>query len=36
MWDYVGQVFLIERERIEKKTGLTSLEIAYGVTSRTP
>lgn len=33
---HVGQVFLIERERIEKKTGATTLEIAYGITSRTP
>lgn len=33
---HVGQVFLIERERIEKKTGKSSLEIAYGITSRTP
>jgi predicted transposase YbfD/YdcC len=32
----VGQVFLIERERIEKKTGERSNEIALGVTSRTP
>jgi predicted transposase YbfD/YdcC len=33
---HVGQVFLIERERIEKKSGETSLEIALGITSRTP
>ena len=33
---HVGQVFLIERERIEKKTGQTSLEIALGITSRSP
>ena len=33
---HVGQVFLIERERIEKRTGETSLEIALGITSRTP
>jgi len=33
---HVGQAFLIERERIEKKTGETSREIAYGITSRTP
>jgi predicted transposase YbfD/YdcC len=33
---HVGQVFLIERERIEKKTGQRSLEIACGITSRTP
>jgi predicted transposase YbfD/YdcC len=33
---YVGQVFLIERESIEKKTGAHSREIALGITSRTP
>ena len=33
---HVGQVFLIERECIEKKTGNCSTEIALGVTSRTP
>ena len=33
---YVGQVFLIERESIDKKTGERSHEIALGVTSRTP
>jgi predicted transposase YbfD/YdcC len=33
---HVGQVFLIERERIEKKTGAYSKEIALGVTSCTP
>jgi predicted transposase YbfD/YdcC len=33
---HVAQVFLIERERIEKKTGETTLEIAYGITSRSP
>jgi predicted transposase YbfD/YdcC len=33
---HVGQVFLIERHVIEKKTGKRSCEIAYGVTSRTP
>jgi len=33
---HVGQVFLIEREAIEKKTGKYSHEIALGVTSRTP
>lgn len=32
----VGQVFLIERERIHKKTGERSVELAYGLTSRTP
>ena len=33
---HVGQVFLIERESIEKKTGECSREIALGITSRTP
>jgi predicted transposase YbfD/YdcC len=33
---HVGQVFLIERESIKKKTGEHSHEIALGVTSRTP
>ena len=33
---HVGQVFLIERESIEKKTGEHSHEIALGLTSRTP
>ncbi len=33
---YVGQVFLIERESIDKKTGEHTREIALGVTSRTP
>jgi predicted transposase YbfD/YdcC len=33
---HVGQVFLIERESIEKKTGVQSREIALGITSRTP
>ena len=32
---HVGQVFLIERETIEKKTGACSREIALGITSRT-
>jgi predicted transposase YbfD/YdcC len=32
----VGQAYLIERERIGKKTGRHSLELAYGITSRTP
>ena len=31
----VGQVFCIERERIDKKTGKPSFDIAYGLTSRT-
>jgi len=33
---YVGQAFVIERHCIEKKSGEYSLEIAYGITSRTP
>ena len=33
---HVGQVFLIERESIEKKTGKYSHEIALGLTSRPP
>ena len=33
---HVGQVFLIERESIAKKTGKKSREIALGITSRTP
>jgi len=32
----VGQVFCIERPVIEKKTGKTSTEIVYGLTSHTP
>ena len=31
-----NQAFLIERQRIEKKTGKSSTELAYGITSRTP
>lgn len=33
---HVGQVFVIERESVEKKTGKTSHDIAYGITSRKP
>ena len=33
---HVGQVFCIERESIDKKTGETRLETARGITSRTP
>ena len=33
---FVGQVFAIERLRIEKKTGETSTEIVYGLTDHTP
>ena len=32
----VGQVFVIERHTIEKKTGKTSSETVYGITSHTP
>jgi len=32
----VGQVFAIERQNIEKKTGKSSTEIVYGLTSHTP
>ena len=33
---HVGQVFLIERESLDKKSGEHSLDIALGITSRTP
>lgn len=33
---HVGQAFVIERERIDKKTGEVSNETVYGVTSCTP
>jgi len=33
---YVGQAFVVERKRIEKKTGKYSVEVAYGITSKTP
>ena len=33
---YVGQVFLIERGSLNKKTGAQTREIALGITSRTP
>jgi hypothetical protein len=33
---HVGQVYLIERNSIEKKTGKLRCETALGVTSRTP
>jgi predicted transposase YbfD/YdcC len=33
---HVGQVFIIERERLKKTTGTRSLELAYGITSRPP
>jgi predicted transposase YbfD/YdcC len=32
---YVGQAFVIERHSTQKKTGIRSCEIAYGITSRT-
>ena len=32
----VGQVFVIDRQSINKKTGTTSTDIVYGVTSHTP
>jgi predicted transposase YbfD/YdcC len=33
---HVGQVFVIERHRTNKKSGQHSLDIAYGLTSRPP
>ena len=33
---HVGQAFVIERHSIEKKTGESSLDVAYGISSRTP
>lgn len=33
---HVGQAFVIERESVEKKTGKTSRDITYGITSRKP
>ena len=33
---YVGQAFAIERQSIEKKTGKTSTETIYGLTSHSP
>jgi predicted transposase YbfD/YdcC len=33
---YVSQAFVVERERIEKKTGKHSIELAHGITSRPP
>lgn len=33
---HVGQAFVVERERIDKKTGNVSTETIYGITSRTP
>jgi hypothetical protein len=33
---HVGQTFVGERECIEKKSRKSSIEVAYGITSRTP
>lgn len=33
---HVGQAFVVERHSFEKKTGIRSCEIAYGITSRSP
>jgi predicted transposase YbfD/YdcC len=33
---HVGQAFVVERERIDKKTQKVSAETVYGITSRTP
>jgi predicted transposase YbfD/YdcC len=33
---FVGQVFVIERYTLEKKTGKVSMDIAYGLTSHSP
>jgi predicted transposase YbfD/YdcC len=33
---HVGQAFVVERHSMEKKSGASSHEIAYGITSRTP
>ena len=33
---HVGQAFVIERHTTNKKTGKSTLDIAYGITSRTP
>ena len=33
---HVGQAFIIERHSIDKKSGKSSLEITYGVTSQSP
>lgn len=33
---HVGQAFVVERERIDKKTREVSTETAYGITSSTP
>ncbi len=33
---HIGQAFVIERNTIDKKTGKTTTELAYGITSKTP
>src|SRR5207302_2322841 len=33
---HVGQAFVVERHVTKKKTGESTLDIAYGITSRTP
>ena len=33
---FVGQAFVIQRESTDKKSGKSSCEIAYGITSRSP
>jgi predicted transposase YbfD/YdcC len=33
---HVGQAFMIERESIDKKTGKTTREVVYGITSTAP
>jgi predicted transposase YbfD/YdcC len=33
---HIGQAFVIQRESTEKKTGESSSDIAYGITSRSP
>jgi len=33
---HVGQAFVIERQCINKKTGKVSLDVAYGITDRSP
>jgi predicted transposase YbfD/YdcC len=33
---HVGQVFVIERQRIDKKTGKASTEVVYGLTDHSP
>jgi len=33
---HVGQAFVIERNRTDKKTGKSSVELAFGITSQSP